>query len=253
LLWELWFNFTLFNFTLDTNRNLVYCRQAMNLEMEIKSVTRSIVEYLRGRIIVGEFKPGQKLNENQISAQLNISRPPIREAFRILEQEHLIFSIPRKGSYVTEVSIENYLKILQAREITECFIIDLLKARDIRDLPQVTAALIRASNLSIPSGENQEEKLNYIGVMDKYHVKLVESAGNELLNHFYGVIKSNISRYKYMFLFIPGVASRSLHEHQKILDLIKMGAYDEAKECLRTHIYSSFELIRSKILEKGSR
>lgn len=49
-------------------------------------------------------------------------------------------------------------------------------------------------------------------------------------------------------VFIPGVALRSLHEHQKILDLIKTGAYDQAKECLRTHIYSSFELIKDRVL-----
>ncbi|MBW2123631.1 MAG: GntR family transcriptional regulator, partial [Deltaproteobacteria bacterium] len=69
--------------------------------MEIRGVTKSLVDYLRTQIITGNLPPGQKLNEIRLSSDLGVSRPPLREAFRILEHDRLVASIPRKGTYVT--------------------------------------------------------------------------------------------------------------------------------------------------------
>ena len=102
--------------------------------MEILGVTKSTVQYLREQIITGELAPGQKLSEMEISSNLGISRPPLREAFRILENENLVLSIPRKGCYVTQVSMEDCRHIYEAREMIECHAIELLKAQNVRDL-----------------------------------------------------------------------------------------------------------------------
>ena len=56
--------------------------------MEILGVTKSTVPYLKEQIITGELAPGRKLNEIQISSHLGMSRPPLREVFRVLEDEH---------------------------------------------------------------------------------------------------------------------------------------------------------------------
>lgn len=223
----------------------------MGLDMEIKGVTRTSVEYLKDQIISGKLKGGEKLNEDQLSSDLGISRPPLREAFRILEQEHLIVSIPRRGSYVKKASIEDFQQIYQVRMMIECSVIDMLKVRNIRDLPQVVSALAQASDLRIPFNDNPKEKLTYLRVMDEFHIKLVESACNELLSHFYEIIRSNISRYKYMFIFIPGAAKQYIHEHQQILDFINIGAYEQAKEHMKVHINNSREAIENKILKRG--
>ena len=53
--------------------------------MEVKNLTIRVLEYIRNRIITGDLVPGQKLNENKLASRLEISRHPIREAFRVLE------------------------------------------------------------------------------------------------------------------------------------------------------------------------
>jgi len=100
--------------------------------MEIKSVTESILDNLRREILSFKLKGGDRLNEGEISSRLDISRPPLREAFQILEQEHLIMSIPRKGRYVAELSVDNYEKIHHARVMLECYVIEILKAQKIK-------------------------------------------------------------------------------------------------------------------------
>lgn len=204
--------------------------------MEIRGVTKSLVEYLRGEIITRQLAPGQKLNEIQLSSRLGVSRPPLREAFRILEHDHLVVSIPRRGTYVTPTSPEDLQDVYEAREMIECYAIDLLETKNITDLPQVASALAKASRLSIPSHVDSHEMLLYRETFADYHIKLVESAGNSRISHFNEAISSSLARYEYMHFSMPEAARRSLEEHQQILNLIRTADYHQAKECLRGHL-----------------
>jgi DNA-binding GntR family transcriptional regulator len=216
----------------------------------------SVLEHLRGQIITFQLKGGQKLNENQLSSQLNISRPPMREAFQILEQEHFIVSIPRKGRYVTEISEKNYEKIHQTRMMIECYVIDLLEAMNVRSLPIVD--LVSAEVLKEPMlTDDPYEKWHYIEAMDKFHVGLVESVGNELLSRFYETIRFNISRYKYWLRVIcspqhllgSDITKSIIEEHCRVLDFIKRGEYDQARDCLRFHMEKTWKEIKENFLK----
>lgn len=218
--------------------------------MEIIGVTRSAFQYLRVKIITGELPAGQKLNENQLSSLLDISRPPLREAFRLLEHEHLVVNIPRKGTYVTNISREDFREVYHAREMIECYAIDLLETKNIRELPQVGSVLDQTIDLSLPSNAEGEEKLDYLMAFANFHVALVEAAGNSRLIYFYQAISSNLSRYQFMYAYIPGLTRNSQEEHQQIMELIKIGAYDRAKEHLQAHIDNFIGLLETKIGEE---
>jgi DNA-binding GntR family transcriptional regulator len=218
--------------------------------MEIKSVQNTVVEYLRSQIATGRLRANQKLNEKDLASKLGISRPPIREAFRILENEHLVVSIPRKGAYVTDVSIEDLLGLCQVREMIECYTIDLLRAKKIKELPQVESALEEATRLPLPSVKDLDVMLHYHQVFADFHIKLVESAGNDRLLQFYKSISTNLTRYQIIYLFIPGAAPHSVKEHHQVLGLIKMGSYEKAKEVIRQHINYAYELLLEKFVPK---
>ncbi len=217
--------------------------------MEIKTVTNIATEYLRKQIVTGELAAGQRLNEADLASRLNISRPPIREAFRILENEHLVVNIPRKWTNVSEISIEDLQDIYQARVMLECYAIDILKAKNIRELPNVIASVESASNLSIPSQDNREKVFTYLKAFVDFHIKLIESTGNNWVVHFYDSISSHLARYQFVYLYIPGSGRRSIEEHQHIISLIKRGSYGKAKKFVREHINYTFEFLRNKMLQ----
>ena len=217
--------------------------------MEIKTVTNIATEYLRKQIITGELVADQRINETDLAARLKISRPPIREALRILENEHLVINIPRKGTNVTKISIEDLQDIYQAREMLECYAIDILKAKNIRMLPNVTASVESASDSSIPSQDNKEEVFAHLNAFVDFHIKLIESTGNNWVIHFYASISSHLARYLFVYFYIPESGRRSIEEHQHILSLIKGGNYDKAKKFMRKHINFTFEFLRNKMLE----
>ena len=215
------------------------------LAMGIMGVTESLVQYLRDRIIIGELGAGQKLNEAHLSLSLGVSRPPLREAYRILEHEHLVFNVPRKGTYVTEISIEDLQEVTQARQMIECGAIDLLKLKNIRNLPHVASALDVGFKLSVPSSDDTEQYLIYIKTFADYHIKLVESCGNGWLIHFYQAIAFNLARYQFKYFHIPGSRETSLGDHRQVLNFVEAGEHDRAKEHLRSHINYTFELLQS--------
>jgi DNA-binding GntR family transcriptional regulator len=219
------------------------------MEIETLSVTNSIVEYLRGKIIVGELPGGQRLNENQLAPKLGISRPPMREAFRILEHEHVIVSVPRKGVYIKELSINDCQEVYQMREMLECYAVDLLKSKNILSLPEVSATLTSASSLLIPLDDDQEQRIKYLKIFADFHIKLVEASGNNRLDYFYKSIQSTLYRYQFMYLSLPGAGPHSLEDHHQILNLVEAGAYEEAKKYLKTHIDYTFELLMAKMRE----
>jgi DNA-binding GntR family transcriptional regulator len=217
--------------------------------MEIKSVTKSVVEFLRLKIITGEFESGQKLNENYIASQLDISRHPIREAFRILENEQLVSSIPRKGAYVSDLSIDDLEQVYWVREMIEASAIEYLKAKNIRDLPKAMSSLKYASSLHRPKSDNLEQSLAYLETMADFHLKLVEHAENKFLTGFYKSIYSHLFRYQFICSYMPGSRQRSLQEHRKILSLIEGGAYEKAKKLLKEHLFYTFEFLKTKFSE----
>ena len=72
--------------------------------MDVKSIAIQAKEQIEQWIITEEFKPGQQIKEEPAAQRLGISRPRVREAFKILESEGMIFSKPRRGEFVSLLS-----------------------------------------------------------------------------------------------------------------------------------------------------
>ena len=105
--------------------------------LEIKSLTAVVLDDIRRRILTGGFRPGERITESEVAAKLGISRSPVREAFRVLEREGLIATLPRKGSFITEISPEDVEELFELREILECHAVDCIKKRAVKSPDEV--------------------------------------------------------------------------------------------------------------------
>lgn len=220
--------------------------------MEGVNLTSTVVEALREKIIIGELKAGYKLNEIDISMDLGVSRPPLREAFRILEKDNMAVSVPRKGTYVSELSLKDFTEVSQTREMIECYSMDLLKASSVRDLPKAEQALQEAAALqSRPDSMDEAELIRKIKVMHEFHISLVEATGNSMLSRIYGSIGYTLARYQYIYFHIDDAARHSLADHNKVLALVRKGNFDQAKEELRKHIHYTVDLVKNRIIHRA--
>lgn len=220
--------------------------------MQAVNLTSTVLETLREKIIVGELKPGHKLNEIDVSMDLGVSRPPLREAFRILEKDNMAVSVPRKGTYVSELSLRDFMEVSQTREMVECYSMDLLKASDIRSLSKAESVLKEATALQSRFNSTDERDLmRQIKVMHEFHVSLVEATGNSMLSRIYDSIGYTLARYQYIYFHIDDAARHSLEDHKRVLELIREGNFDQAKEELRKHILYTVDLVKNRIIHRA--
>lgn len=91
----------------------------LELQMDAYLPLRDVVfQTLRGAILKGDLKPGERLMELQLASKLGVSRTPIREAIRMLEQEGLAVTIPRKGAEVAKMTEKDMEDVLEIRPFT---------------------------------------------------------------------------------------------------------------------------------------
>ena len=88
------------------------------------SLTDEIAAIVRDRILKGEYEIGEKIKENQIATELRVSRTPIREAFKLLENEGLIDYIPNRGCFAKGFTKQDVDDIYAVREALEMLAVE---------------------------------------------------------------------------------------------------------------------------------
>jgi len=150
-------------------------------KVEIKSLAAATLDEIRRRILMGDFRPGQKINESEIALKLGISRSPVREAFRILEREALITTLPRKGSYITDISPQDLEELFELRELLECHALDGIKRRATKS-PDETKAMIAEV------GRELLKDPDTFTVISGFHYNLVELSNDYRLIESYKIL-----------------------------------------------------------------
>ncbi|RME86028.1 MAG: GntR family transcriptional regulator [Caldilineae bacterium] len=187
-----------------------------------RTLRTEVVEILRDAIVTGQLKPGQRLKEGELAEQMHVSRSPVREAFRQLEQEGLIVSVPNQGSYV---------KSFDAREIEEIF---TLRAA----LENLACELIIENNLFQPSDWKQLELLierqreaiaardvDRLGKLDMdFHEYICQCSGSRRLVQMWRSLRAQILVLFYQrFKALKQVPETVDTDHMAIMKALKEG------------------------------
>ncbi len=220
--------------------------------MEIKGITETIFQYLRVRVITGELKPGQRLNETKLASDFGVSRGPLREALRILENERLVKNYPRKGTYVTKLTSKDFEEVYRSREMIECYAIDLIERDGLDTWKDALSTQLLISPPLPTEDSTPEEKLEFIHANAGFHIALVHATGNSWLMKFFETIGTTLARCQFLYAFTPGMKQRAAEDHQALLELLEIGAYDRAKARMRSHINEFLELLLGHHAEKDN-
>lgn len=209
----------------------------------ITSVSEYLIDHLRMEIIIGRLPPGEKIKEYQLAEALKVSRPILREVLRTLESEYLVDNIPRKGSYVSNMSLEDFLEIYDIREMIECKAVDLLKSKKITVPPLLSEAIKGESRLRVPSsGASAEDYYEFFEKGLEFHLMLVNASGNRRLSQYYRGIQHNLLRY-HVILGSKNLERQVVVDHGDIAESLVKGHYGKAKKILRSHIKEHAQII----------
>ncbi len=210
--------------------------------IEIRSLMSVVLDTLRRRILTGDYRPGQKINESEIAINLGISRSPVREAFRVLERDGLITTLPRKGSYITDISLKDLDELFEIRQILECYALDCIKKRA-KESPDKMQSMVEELD------KNLFKKHDPFSVISSFHYTLMELSNNARLMELYKILAVSLRRYWLIYHSKKGQKDVSLEHHQDIVNHLKQGDYPATKQLLKKHIQYVKGIVGKRVKE----
>ena len=210
-----------------------------------KLMSEKIADILRENIISGNIKGREKLNESQLSDALNISRPPIRKAFRILATEGLITLVPRKGAFVSKLSIREVKEAYEMKSMMESFAtglaISILDEKEISEIDSILNLMERKIK------ENNFKEIQRLNI--EFHRKIIKMSKNQKLIHFYESIILPIRRYQRLGLSAPSSWEISLSEHRNIVKAIRSKNIELTEKLTREHTMAALNRVIRRLNE----
>jgi phosphonate utilization transcriptional regulator len=212
------------------------------------SLTTLVQRELERRILAGELAPGDKLNEEALAAQLNVSRGPVREAFRALESSGLVRTEKNRGVFVRQVSLDEADEIYEVRAGLDELIGRLLASRiQPGQLTQLRELLKKMQQAARGRSVEQYYPLNV-----QFHDLLAEFTGNgTLLNHYRRLV-NELHLYRRETL-ARGADSFpiSTREHAAIVDALARRDGDRAGKLMYEHAMESRDRLHEARKEKS--
>jgi DNA-binding GntR family transcriptional regulator len=204
--------------------------------IERSSTSAKVAEYLRQRITDGTLKPGQRINELTLAAELGVSRSPVREALATLAGEGLVRVAPYKGTFVTPLSRERFRDLLDFRVALEQFAVRRAIERATPKELQRLAAVIDEMREHARSG-------NFLGAVEsdlKAHEVLVSMAASPLLEQTFQQLLGEFRLYIAATIRHYEGIDELATEHAALLAAIRARRRSRAVSIIERHIVHGF-------------
>ena len=202
----------------------------LSVGLDHRSLGQTITERLRDQILINQLKPGERLIADDLALTFGVSRSMIREALLLLATEGFINIIPRKGTFVTQMSAKQANDLFEIRLLLEGQVASLAaerrtaeNLRDLRETADFGLAAALAGNV------DQLPALN-----TRFHNLLADTADNDYLTETLSRL-SNIIQWVYSRRIIER-STDSWKEHLRIVDAIERMDPAAAKSAAHEHI-----------------
>ena len=227
------------------------------IKMDIKppkSISDQIYEYLKAQILNGELHPGERLTQERVAEQLNVSRMPVREAFRLLEQDGLVERLPQGGLKVTSVTMELIGHVLGTRAALEAYGIELACERisesaiaKLEDIKQQADEVLKQGSLN-----RSEKAKRFFALNSRFHDIIYEATGNPYLIKFISQLNNLVLRMRAIALREASSWIRTWEEHGQLLDSLKRRDKETARRCIQKHIENAASYVSAVVKMENS-
>jgi DNA-binding GntR family transcriptional regulator len=214
----------------------------MDLPLEYYDLSIQAYKRIKSLILEDKLRPGEKLIQEKLAAELGVSRMPLHRAFQMLEHEMLVKHVPRKGIFVREVDLNEIADSLECREAVESVAvrgaIKNLSKEDIQLLYDLFAPFAKDPAAADPV---KYEEADYI-----FHNTLMKKSGNKILQKM-EMLNNVVIRY-----YLRGRIRKpeeTFSEHIAIIDALAKKEGEKAQALVKDHFRKSRERLL-EIMEK---
>jgi phosphonate utilization transcriptional regulator len=207
--------------------------------LQAHSLTSAVQAEIERLILSGELAPGAKLTEALLAERLGVSRGPIREAFRTLEEAGLVRLEKNRGVFVRSIPFHEAMEIYDLRAMVDeaagRALASHITAEQLRQLRSMVEQMERL----VKDGHNTSASDAYHALNLAFHDCIVEFVGNRKLIDLYRRLVKELSLFRRANLAGGQQIPVSVQEHRAILKAIAAGDADAAAAALRAHVLES--------------
>jgi phosphonate utilization transcriptional regulator len=205
--------------------------------LQTSSLTSVVQGELERMILSGELAPGAKLTEMALATRLGVSRGPLREAFRMLEEAGLVRTEKNRGVFVRDIPIDEAIEIFDLRAAMD----ELVGRRLAERITPTQLKEIRGLVDQMEAAVNGKDAYHYHLLNLKFHDRLVELAGNSKLTAIYRKLIKELSLFRRLNLADSWLMPISANEHRQIVKAIASGDPVAAGKAMFDHVVDSKE------------
>lgn len=207
------------------------------------TTTQHTLNELRRAIVAGEYRPGDRVHQEDIAERLGVSLAPVREALRALEQEGQVVYWPRRGYFITELRIEDLQEIYALRR--------LLEERAVRAaLPHLDDDAVERIALAAHDCADAARRGEVAAELEanrRFHFGMLEAPGQPHTLRLIRLLWDSTESYRAMYYNSPEERSATVAAHDEILDAVRRRSTDEVVAALDEHRGRALRVL-SKIL-----
>ena len=205
-----------------------------------------VCETLRDAVRRGILQPGERLMEIQLAEDLGVSRTPVREAIRKLEMEGYVIMMPRRGTYVADLSIRDINEVFEIRTSLESLASGLAAERINEDELEKLQRLLVEIGAYIKSGDME----SIVRTDTEFHDLLYQASRNTRLVGIISNLREQLTRFRTTSMSFPGRLKATLEEHRKIVEAIAQGDEKAARKAAEHHMEKSEQTLLASMKSK---
>ena len=210
------------------------------------SVPTGIANAVRDQILNGEFAPGERITESQLSRRLKVGQPSVREALFLLEREGLVKRVANVGTFVRELDLTNISNLYQIRSALEGLAGELAAQRAPREEMERLYELGEA----LKTGAHKEGKEGFLQADLAFHRHLWKISGNADLAAVLEPVVVPLLTFSFMRIERKlEDLLRSAEAHLVIVDALAEGPI-AARKAIEHNMHSFLERYMSSVLER---
>ncbi len=204
-------------------------------------LSTKVYDLLSNWLVTQKIKAGDRLIEESLSKELNISRTPIRAALNLLAKDGLIELIPRKGGSVRKLGIKDVDEVYEIRQVLEGLAICLSGSKITEKELNKLKKLLKQSKIYLSKNSaTQLAKLD-----SEFHRIIINCCGNKRLIEFLESLYNFVQIFRVMGYYRPIRAKQAWKEHDKILKALIKQDIDEVRKLMKEHILNTKKYILS--------
>lgn len=211
---------------------------ARHMENAFATKSEYIFNYIKNKILSGEYSQGEMIVISQITKETGISAIPIREALSRLESEGMVSIEPHKSARVAVFDGKRIAEVIMVRGVLEGYASYLAAtARNKGYLKR-----LRKANEAMKGFAKNNDSSSFIPANKAFHKEIFMNSGNKLLYDTISNLWDGGTWSSYIFRFYPEKMLESVEAHERILDAIEAGDATLARNLSELHKMSNLEL-----------